>query len=196
MTRNAATPISAKNMEAIAIRHYGSIGGLLTVSQMVLPGVGAIDRVLAHHAPLSLAIEDFVLICNEAGRRQPVKRLQLAAICKFWGVKSYILVSEHQYDELTSGDGGSSLSYNPDHFVRLVVCRASQAIGLSPVHQFASVAGDAAAVLQDEGINLPSREEFIRRLSNRLRREMLSSLRALIMEKEADYILSRNFSIA
>lgn len=196
MARNPTVPVSPEDLKAIAIHHYGSTDDLVTVSQIALPGVGTTDRILVYHAPLSLEIEDFILICNEAGRKQPAKHLQLEAVCKSWGVKSYIIVSERQYDGLTSGNDGSFASYNPDHSVRLVVCRASQAAGLSPVHQFAAVASDAATIPQNEGVNLPNREEFIRRLSNRLRHEMLSSLRVLIMEKEADYILSRNPSIA
>jgi hypothetical protein len=183
------------SLEAIAMHYYSSIGGLVTVSQIVLSGVGTIDYVLAHHVPLGLEIDDFVLICDETGRKRAVKRLQLEAVCKFWGVKSYIAVSEHQHDESTRGDVGSCVSCNPDHFVRLVVSRVSQDSGLPPLYQFASVVGDAAAILQLEGIKFPSREEFTRRLSNRLRRTMLSSLRSLVMEKEADYIMSRTPSI-
>lgn len=172
------------SLEAIAMHYYSSTGGLVTVSQIVLPGVGTIDCVLAHHVPLGLEIDDFVLICDEAGRRQPIKRLQLAVICKSWDVKSYILVSERQYDESTRGDGGSFVNYNPDHFVRLVVCRASPDTSLPPLHQFASVAGDATTILQLEGINLPSREEFSQRLSNQLRRGMLSQIRAMVRQKK------------
>lgn len=191
MVRNAATPVTAEDLIAIAMHHYGNTAGLVTFSQIALPGVGTINCVLARHAPMRPEIEDFVLICNEAGRKRPVKRLQLETVCKFWGVKSYTRLSERQYDGLASGDGGSLASYNPDHFVRLVVCRASQDTGLPPQHQFASVAGDAAAILQHEGIDLPSREEFIQRLSTRLRRTMLSQVRAMIRAKEADYTLSR-----
>ena len=184
------------SLEAVAMHYYSSTGGLVTVSQIVLPGVGTIDCVLAHHVPLGLNIDDFVLICDETGRKRAVKRLQLEAVCKFWDVKSYIVVSEHQYDESTRGDVGSCVSYNPDHFVRLVVCRVAQDSGLAPPYQFASVVGDAAAILQIESINLPSREEFTQRLSNRLRRTMLSQIRAMVRTREGEYILSRNLSTA
>ena len=192
--RNAS--MGKDTLEAIAMHHYGSTAGLVPFSQIALRGLGTIDCVLARHAPMRSEIEDFVLICNEAGRKRSVKRLQLAAVCRFWDIKSYILVSERQYDGLTRGGGGSFSNYSLDHFVRLVVCRTSQDIGLPPLHQFASVAGDAAAILQLEAINLPSREEFTQRLSNRLRRTMLSQIRAMIREKEADYVLSRILSIA
>lgn len=184
------------SLEAIAMHYYSSTGGVVTVSQIVLPGVGAVDCVLAHHVPLGLRIDDFVLICDETDRKRPIQRLQLEALCRFWNVKSYILVDERQYDGSTRGDGGSFPNYNLDHFIRLVVCRTSQDTSLPPLHQFASVAGDAAAILQLEGINPPSREEFTQRVSNRLRRTMLSQIRAMIKEKEADYVLSRSLSIA
>ena len=178
-------------LEAIAMHRYGSTAGLLPFLQIALLGVGTIDCVLARHVPMRSEIEDFVLLSDEAERKRPIKRLQLEAVCKLWDVKSYIVVGERQYDELTSCDGASSISYNPDHFVRLVVCRASQDTGLPSPHQFASVAGDAAAILQLECIDLPSREEFSQRLSNQLRRTMLSQISAMIRQKEVDYALSR-----
>jgi hypothetical protein len=183
-------------LETIAIHRYGSTAGLLLLSQVALPGVGTIDCVLARHAPMRSEIEDFVLLSNEAERKRPIKRLQLEAVCRFWGVKGYIVVSERQYDESTGGNGGSRVSYNPDHFVRLVVCRALPNPELLSSHQFASVTGDVAAILQLEDINLPSREEFTRLLRNRLRRTMLSQIRAMIREREADYVLSRSLLIA
>ena len=190
MTWRCATMFK-NTLEAIAMHRYGSTAGLVPFSQVALSGVGTIDCVLARHAPMRSEIEDFVLLSNEAERKRPIIRLQLEAVCRFWGVKGYIVVSERQYDKSTGDNGGSRASYNPDHFVRLVVCRASQDISLPPLHQFASVAGDAAAILNLEGIDLPSREEFSQRLSNQLRRGMLSQIRAMVRQKEVDYGLSR-----
>ena len=178
-------------LEAIAMHRYGSTAGLLPFLQVTLLGVGTIDCVLARHVPMGSKIEDFVLLSDEAERKRPITSSRLEAVCKLWDVKSYIVVGECQYDELASCDGASSISYNPDHFVRLVVSRASQDPGQPSSHQFASVAGDAAVILQLERINLPSREEFSQRLSNQLRRGMLSQISAMVRQKEVDYALSR-----
>jgi hypothetical protein len=195
MVKSAAIA-SVEALTSVALHYFSSVDDAMTFPKIHLPGLGVIDCVLARHAPMRPEIEDFVLICDEAGRKRPVKRLQLEAVCKFWDVKGYILLSERQYDGLTSGDGGSFASYNPDHSVRLVVCKPSQDTSLPPLYQFSSVAGNTTTVLQHEGIDLPSREELIQRLSTRLRRTMLSQIRAMVRTKEADYVLSRSPSIA
>jgi hypothetical protein len=178
-------------LEAIAMHRYGSTAGLLPFSQVAVSGIGTIDCVLARHAPMQLKIEDFVLLSNEAERKRPIKRLQLEVICRFWGVNGYVIVSEQQFSESTVDKNGSLISYNPDHLVRLVVCRVSQDPVPLSSYQFASVAGDVTALSHYEDIDLPSREEFSRRLSNQMRRTMRSQLRAMVDQKEADYVASR-----
>jgi hypothetical protein len=190
MDKDVTLP-AIETLTAIAKHYFRSLDDLMTFPEISLPSVGIIDCVLARHTTMGSAIEDFILISNVAVQKRPINRLQLEAVCNSCRVKSYILVGERQYDELTSDDGGSCISYNPDHSVRLVVCRASQDTGLPPLHQFASLAGDTAAISHHGGIDLPSREKFSQLLSDQLRRTMLSQIRAIIKEKETDYALSR-----
>lgn len=98
--------VSAETLESIAAHHYGNTNDLVIFSKIALRGFGMIDCVLARHAPMQPTIVDFVLVCSKSDKNYPAKRLQLAAICKLWGIKGYMALNEREYHELVSEDIG------------------------------------------------------------------------------------------
>ena len=52
----------------IALHHFGSVNDILVFSEVRLPKTGSFDFVMLRHAPLSIEIEDFIIIEFQTGQ--------------------------------------------------------------------------------------------------------------------------------
>ena len=52
----------------IALHHFGSVNDILVFSEVRLPKTGSFDFVMLKHAPLSIEIEDFIIIEFQTGQ--------------------------------------------------------------------------------------------------------------------------------